>query len=109
MLDDIKKGFFAGIGAILLTRDKVEEVTERLVKESKLSREEARKLADDLAQSGEKQWSDLESRVVDTVRKGIGTLDIGRKSEIEELRRRVDNLEKRLAMMEEPPIPPGAD
>ena len=34
MLDDIKKGFFAGIGAVLLTRDKVEEVTERLVKES---------------------------------------------------------------------------
>ena len=109
MLGEIKKGFFASIGAVLLTRDKVEQVTEKLVGETRLSREEARKLADELVQAGEKQWSDLESQVVDAVRKGVGSLDIGRKSELEALRERVDHLEKRLAMMEEAQPAAGAD
>ena len=110
MLGDLKKGFFASIGAVLLTRDKVEQVTERLVKETKMSREDARKLADELVQAGERQWTDLESQVVDAVRKGIGSLDIGRKSELQALRERVDNLEQRIAMMEEArSTPAGAD
>jgi len=109
MLGEMKKGFFASIGAVLLTRDKVEQVTEKLVHETKLSREEARKLADELVQAGEKQWSDLESQVVAAVRKGVGSLDIGRKSEVEDLRERVENLEKRLSMMEEAESAAGAD
>ncbi len=101
MLDDLKKGFFAGIGAVLLTKDKIEQFTDKLVKEAKMSREDAQRLTDDLVKDGEGQWADLENRVLETVKKGVGKLDIGKRSELEALRGRVENLEKRLQMMEE--------
>lgn len=102
MLEEIKKGLFAGIGAVLLTRDKVERVVERLVNERKLSREEGQRLVDELVQTGEKQWSSLEDRVMETIRNGIDHLDIGRRTELEALRERVENVEKRITLMEEP-------
>ena len=101
MLKDIKKGIFASIGVVLLTKDKIDRFREKLMSEAKLSREEAQRLTDELVKNGEEQWSDLETRVLDTVRKGIGTLDIAKRSELEALRDRVDNLEKRIVMMEE--------
>lgn len=103
MLEDIKKGLFAGIGAVLLTRDKVERVIDTFVNESKLSREEGQRLADELVQSGEKQWSSLEERVLETVRNGIDRLDIGRRTELEALQERVENVEKRITLLEESP------
>jgi polyhydroxyalkanoate synthesis regulator phasin len=101
MLDDIKKGIYAGIGAVLLTRDKVEQVIDKFVKDSKLDREEGKRLVDDLVKAGEKQWSDAEAKILETVKKGIGTLDIGTRSEVDGLCERVDNLEKRILIMEE--------
>lgn len=101
MLEDIKKGLFAGIGVVLLTKDKIDKFREKLMKEAQLSREEAQRLTDELVKSGEQQWSDLETRTLGTMKKGIDTLDIGRRSELEALRDRVDNLEKRLVMLEE--------
>lgn len=101
MFDDLKKGFFAGIGVVLLTKDKIEQFTEKLVKENKISREEAQRLANELSKSGEDLWSDLEKGILDTVHKGVDTLNIGKKSEMDALKERVDNIEKRLRMMEE--------
>ncbi|MFO7785065.1 MAG: phasin family protein [Thermodesulfobacteriota bacterium] len=101
MLDDLKKGFFAGIGVVLLTKDKIEQFTEKLVEENKLKREDAQRLTDELVKNGEDQWSDLEKRISDAAKKGVATLDIGKKSEVEALRERVENLEMRLQMMEE--------
>ncbi|MGD8389528.1 MAG: hypothetical protein PVG49_20445 [Desulfobacteraceae bacterium] len=101
MLEEIKRGLFAGIGAVLLTRDKVESVVERLVNEKKLSREEGQRLVDELVQTGEKQWSSLEDRVMETIRSGIDHLDIGRRTELEALQDRVENVEKRITLLEE--------
>ncbi|MFP4037712.1 MAG: phasin family protein [Desulfobacteraceae bacterium] len=101
--DTIKKGFLAGLGAVLLTRDKIDRVVENLVSEAKINREEAEKLRDDLIDAGEKQWSDMEKRILDIVKKSVDQIDIARKSEVEELRSRVVNLEKRLAILEQAP------
>jgi polyhydroxyalkanoate synthesis regulator phasin len=38
--------------------------------------------------------------MTETVRKGLDSFDIGSKREFQELKERVDNLEKRLAIME---------
>lgn len=101
MLDDLKKGLFASIGAVLLTRDKAERVIEKFVKDSKLDREEGRKLVDDLVSAGERQWSDVEAKILETVKKAIGSLDVARQSDLEHLRERVYNLEQRMTLMEE--------
>jgi polyhydroxyalkanoate synthesis regulator phasin len=78
----------------------VEEATKRLVEDGKLSREEAEKLANDLVESGRHQWDEIQEKMTETVRKGLDSFDIGSKREFQELKDRVDNLEKRLVILE---------
>jgi polyhydroxyalkanoate synthesis regulator phasin len=109
MMEDIKKGLYAGIGVALLTKDRIERFREKLVNEAKLSREEAQRLTDELVKSGEEQWTEFENRCVDTAKKGIGSFDLARRSELESLKERVDNLEKRIVLMEETKPVSGAE
>jgi polyhydroxyalkanoate synthesis regulator phasin len=100
MLEDIKKGLLAGFGSIFLTKDKVEEATKKLVEQAKLSREDAQKLTDELVEVGEKRWTEMESAVTDMTRKGLASLDVCRQSELEEVKKKIESIEKRLAEIE---------
>ncbi len=101
MLEEIRKGLLSGLGGVLLTKEKVEEISRKLVEEAKLSKEDARKLREDLLANGERQWDQMQESIADAFKKGLRTLDIGSKSEVARLRERVDNLEKRLILIEE--------
>jgi polyhydroxyalkanoate synthesis regulator phasin len=100
MLEDIKKGLLAGFGSVLLTKDKVEEATKKLVEQAKLSREDAQKLTDELVELGEKRWSEVENAVTEVTRKGLDSLDVCRQSELTEVKKRLESLENRLAEIE---------
>lgn len=101
MLEKIGKGLLAGLGAVLLTKDKVDEVVRKLVKETKLSNEDARRLINELVETGNRQWEEMDKAVAESLRKGLDKMDVGSRKEVEELTDRVDNLEKRLARLEQ--------
>lgn len=101
MLELLKKGMFAGIGAAVLTRDKIREATRMLVEEGKLSSEEADKLAEDLASSGEREWEEINSKFQSSFKKISENLEVVRKKEFSELKARVELLEKRLNLLDE--------
>ena len=101
MLKEIRKGLFAGLGAVLLTKDKVNEAVQKLVKESKINREEAEKLSKELISSGERQWEELEKSLGKSLRKGVQNLDIASKKELDALKRKVKKLEGRMTLVEE--------
>jgi polyhydroxyalkanoate synthesis regulator phasin len=63
MLELLKKGMFVGIGAAMLTRDKIREATRMLVEEGKLSSDEAEKLTEDLVKSGEREFEEMNSKL----------------------------------------------
>ncbi len=65
--------------------------------EGKISREEAERLANDLVESGKHQWDDIQEKITETVRKGLDTFDIGSKKEFQDLKARIENLEKHLS------------
>jgi polyhydroxyalkanoate synthesis regulator phasin len=46
MMDLLKRGILTGIGIASLTKDKIEELAEKIIEESKLSEEEGRKLVE---------------------------------------------------------------
>jgi polyhydroxyalkanoate synthesis regulator phasin len=98
----IKKSMLASLGAAVVTKEKVEEATKRFVDEGKISKEEAERLAQDLVDSGQHQWDEIQAKITETVRKGLDTFDIGSKKEFQDLKQRVENLEKRLSMLDEP-------
>jgi polyhydroxyalkanoate synthesis regulator phasin len=51
-------------------------------------------------ESGRHQWDEIQEKMTETVRKGLDTFDIGSKREFQDLQKQVDNLEKRLAVLE---------
>jgi polyhydroxyalkanoate synthesis regulator phasin len=99
MLDTIKKSLLATLGAAVVTKEKVEAATRGWVEEGKISRAEAERLAQELVESGQHQWHDLQTRITEMVRKGLDTLDIGSKKEFRDLKARVEELERRLSQL----------
>ncbi|HDZ91528.1 MAG TPA: hypothetical protein ENH37_12765 [Deltaproteobacteria bacterium] len=102
MFETIKKSLLAGLGAAVVTKEKIENVTRKLVEEGKITTEEAEKLSKDLIESGSKQWEDMQERVTSTVKKALEGLDIATRQDLTALTRRVDGLEKRIASLEHP-------
>jgi polyhydroxyalkanoate synthesis regulator phasin len=100
MLKDIRRGILAGLGAVMLSKERIEEITRRLVEEAKLSKEDARELAEELSGSGERQWKEMEEAVNDALRKGLDNLGICRQEEVRDLKAKVESLEMRVAILE---------
>jgi len=101
--DKVKKVLFAGLGGIVITGEKLETLKNKLMKENKMSEKEAKSFIQDLVDAGEGQWKDFEKSVKEMVRKRLDRMDVPDRKELEELRARVDSLEKRLAAIENPP------
>jgi polyhydroxyalkanoate synthesis regulator phasin len=101
MLEEIRKNLVTGLGAVLLTKDKIEQITGRLVNEARMSREDAGRLAEELYQAGDRQWSSMETSIKDAVRKALSSVDIGSRQELDRLKTRVDDLQKRIDLLED--------
>ena len=101
MLEEIRKALQTGLGAVLLTKEKAEEISRKMVKEAKLSKEDANTLKQELLSSGERQWNEMEQSLSAAIKKAVKKLDIGKGSELQEIREKVENLEKRVEMIEE--------
>jgi polyhydroxyalkanoate synthesis regulator phasin len=101
MLELLRKSVLAGLGAVVITRDKVREATRMFVEEGKISTEEAEKLTEDLVKSGERQWEDFNSKFQTTFRKFSENLEVARMKELKELQARVELLEQRICTLEQ--------
>jgi polyhydroxyalkanoate synthesis regulator phasin len=108
MLEEIQKYLATGLGAVLLTKDKIEEITGRWVNETRLSREDADRLVDELYRAGEPQWSAAESFIKDAVRRTLSSMDIASRRELETLKDNVGNLQKRVGLLEDTRDPSGS-
>lgn len=98
MLDEIKKGLLSGLGAVFLTKDKIEKITRKMVDEAKISKEDAGHLKEDLYKTGEREWSELEDFFSGIIKKIMQGLDLSSGKEMDELKKRVEELENRLAV-----------
>ena len=93
MIDSIKKAMLAGIGAAVITTEKLEEALSELVEKGKLSAEDAKATASRLADDGKREFDkaseDLQSAFKDLMEKaGVGQSE------------KIRSLEKRLLALE---------
>lgn len=93
MIDIIKKTLLAGVGAIVITKDKVETALNELVKEGKISAAEARQMAEKLAAQGRQEFDTLSRELGEKLSERIAATD--RKAH-----ERIDALEARIAVLE---------
>jgi len=94
MIDLVKKSMLAGLGFASITKDKVEEIAKDLMKQGSLSEQEGRKFVEEMMGYAEKTKGDVEKYIDKRIENTLVKLDLARKSDVEELRAEIKNLQK---------------
>lgn len=101
MIDTIKKTLLAGVGAAVITKDKVEAALGEWVKQGKVSAAEARQVADKIAEQGRREFETLSHELNEKLREKFS----GAERRAQE---RMDALEARVAALERAAAAPVA-
>ena len=96
MIDLIKKTVLAGIGATVVTKEKIEAAMQDWVKQGKVSTEEARQFAQRLAEDGKKEWEATSKELTERIRELLAKADYARRTDVTALEARVKALEEKV-------------
>lgn len=93
MIDTIKKTLLAGVGAAVITKDKVEAALGDFVKQGKVSTAEARAMAEKIADDGRREFESVSHDLAAKLRDTFAGID-------QRAQQRLDALEARVAALE---------
>lgn len=92
----IKQLMMLGVGTTSLVAEKLREVSDELVKDGKLNPEQAKVFIDDMMQQLKSEQGNLEGQMERQLRNMMQELGVPRQSEMDELRGRIDRLERQV-------------
>jgi len=87
---------FLGLGVFSLTKEAAEKLINEAVEKGEISRDEARKFIDEALRRGEEQKEELKTFVRQELQKLRIELGLVSKDELEELRTRLEELERKV-------------
>jgi polyhydroxyalkanoate synthesis regulator phasin len=96
MLDILRKTYLAGLGLALLTKEKTEELVDDLIKKGEVAEKDRKQVIDDLMNRARDEQQRFSQLVKDNVAKIMGEMRFPSKSQLEDLNRRVEALEKQI-------------
>jgi polyhydroxyalkanoate synthesis regulator phasin len=99
MLEALKKTIYAGIGATVVTTEKLESALQDLVEKGKLSAEEARETAEKISKESKKEFEEAQSSMKSMFEELLEKASVPRKKDIEAINKRLDNLEKKVGSL----------
>ena len=100
MINLVKKAMFTGVGALSLTKEKVEEIVGEFVKKGKLSKQEGEKLVEEMLNRSEESKNELKQQIDSTVHAALAKLEIATKSDIAELKSQISELTETVARLQ---------
>ena len=96
----MKQLLMLGIGTTSLAAEKFRAVSDEWVKDGKLNPEQARAFMDDMMQQLKSEQGGFESQLQRQMRNMLQDLGVPRQSEMDELRGRIDRLERQVRDLE---------
>lgn len=96
-----EKGISLGLGLFTMTREKAEEVVDKLIEKGEISREEASGVLDDLINRAEKEKKELEKRINTSMENTLKNFNLATKDDIEELNQKLDDISDKLDELNE--------
>ena len=96
MSDLFKKTFLAGLGAMSLTREKAQEITNDLIRRGELAKTDEAKFIRDLLDLAEKNKTGLEEKIEKGIERVMAKFDIPTRKEIDELKAEIAKLSKKV-------------
>ena len=100
MLDFLKRTLWIGAGLAVMTAEKIEETVKESVNRGHITEKEGKELVDDLIEKSRKAKKDLGERVENAVQETLQRLKIPSRREVDELKVRIEQLEKALEKKE---------
>ena len=100
MLEFLKKTLWIGAGLAAMTAEKIEETVKEIVKRGHITEKEGKELVDDLIEKSRKAKRELGERVENVVQETLQRLKIPSRREVDELKARIEQLEKALEKKE---------
>ncbi len=89
-----------GIGTTSLVADKLRQISDELVKDGKLNPEEAKAVMDDIVEQLKSEQGTWETQMQRQMRNMMQDLGVARQTEVDELRGRIDRLERQVRDLE---------
>lgn len=96
----IKQLLMIGIGTTSLMAEKLKEVSDQWVEDGKLNSDQAQNFVDDLMQQIKSEQGNFEAQVQRQIRNVMQDIGVPRQSEMDELRGRLDRLERQVRDLE---------
>ena len=94
MLDFIKKTIFFDADLASMTAEKVEDAVGEIVKKGELTEKQGRELVQDLLERSAKARKELTGRIEKIIQDSLQKLKIPTRKEIDDLKSRIERLEK---------------
>ncbi len=98
--DWLKQLLMIGVGTTSLVAERIREVSDEWVKEGKINPEQAKAFVDDLTQQLKSEQGNFEVSMQRQLRNMLQDLGVPRQSEMDELRGRIDRLERQVRDLE---------
>ncbi len=96
----MKQVLMLGIGTTSLVADKLREVSDELVKDGKLNPEQAKAVMDDFVDQLKSEQGNWDTQMQRQLRNMMQEWGVPRQSEVDELRGRIDRLERQVRDLE---------
>ncbi|WP_013324350.1 phasin family protein [Gloeothece verrucosa] len=98
--DWIRQLLLIGVGTTSLVAEKIKEASDQWVKEGKINSEQAKGFVDDLMERLKSEQTNWEGNMERQMRNILKDLGVPRQSEMDELRGRIDRLERQIRDLE---------
>ena len=96
MIDLIKKSLLAGVGAAVVTKDKIEQTLDEFVREGKVSVGDARIMADKIAEQGRREFDEACAKLGARLRETTARADPATQARLTAIEERLRALEQKL-------------
>ena len=98
--DWLKQLLMMGIGTTSLVAEKLKQASEELVKDGKLDSENAKEFVDDVMDRVNSESSNFQKNMERQMKNVLQDLGVPRQAEMDELRGRIDRLERQIRDLE---------
>ena len=96
----LKQLLMVGVGTTSIVAEKLREVSDEWVKDGKINPEQAKGFVDDMMQQIKSEQGNFEEQMERQLRNMLQDLGVPRQAEMDELRGRIDRLERQVRDLE---------
>ena len=100
MMNVFKDMLATGLGAVFLTKDKIEDMVQKLVEEGSVNKQEAEELISNMVEKAKKQREEIKDKVKTELKNEFEKAGFSKQEEVDDLKAKVDRLELQLKSLE---------